>query len=59
MSKAVCALCAVGLFLIVFALPGSSQATTIQFTATDLDDALGQGEISGSTAMWSVSLPSP
>ena len=43
MSKAVCTLCAIGLCLIVLAFPGSAQATTIQFTATDLNDALGPG----------------
>ena len=43
MSQSVCALCAVGLFLILLAFPGSTQATTIQFTATDLNDALGPG----------------
>jgi hypothetical protein len=43
MSQSVCALCAVGLFLILLASPGSTQATTIQFTATDLNDTLGPG----------------
>jgi len=43
MSKAVCTLCTIGLFLIVLAFPESAQATTIQFTATDLNDALGPG----------------
>jgi hypothetical protein len=43
MSKTVCTLCALGLFLIFLAFPGSAQATTIQFTATDLSDALGPG----------------
>ena len=43
MSQSVCALWAVGLFLILLASPGSTQATTIQFTATDLNDTLGPG----------------
>jgi hypothetical protein len=43
MSQSVCALCAVGLFLILLASPGSTQTTTIQFTATDLNDTLGPG----------------
>jgi hypothetical protein len=42
-SQSVCALCAVGLFLILLASPGSTQATTIRFTATDLNDTLGPG----------------
>ena len=43
LSKAVCALCAIGLFLTLLAFPGGTQATTIQFTATDLNDASGPG----------------
>ena len=59
MPQSVCALCAVGVFLIFLIFPGSTQATSFQFTVADWMMPLAQGETSGSTAMWPTVFPSP
>jgi hypothetical protein len=43
MSKVALGLLTAGFFLVLLFFPGSTQATIIQFTETDLNDALGPG----------------
>ena len=43
MSRVALGLLTAGFFLMFLAVPGRAQATTIQFTATDVPDALGSG----------------
>lgn len=43
MSKVACALYALGLWCVFLVSPCWTSATTIEFTATDLDDTLGPG----------------